>query len=502
MKKILKFSLLLLPCLLYSADFNSKYYFDEFGTYVLTPEDLIHMRHSYVVQKLNQIDSTSSAIQLQKIGESVRGRSLNMLSYGKGKTKLLLWSQMHGDEPTATAALLAIFNFFSQNEKDTFVQDLYDKLSIHAIIMLNPDGAQSFRRRNEQDIDINRDARMLQSPEAQALKGMQEKIKPHYGFNLHDMRGREMVGDSKKLLNIALMAPPFDKDNSDSPNRIRAKKLVTVIKTTLDPFISGHVARYKADYMPRAFGDAMQNWGVSTILMESGLHDDEDPRFLVKLNFVALLSAFHAIASGEIEQADENIYEQIPLEGSQLFDLLIKNARVYNGTDIPAFIADIGINIERELQDEEIIETGKISDIGDLSISDGIEVIEGTDLALCPGFIVRKANHGVAENRLATTLVTDQPHHTDIREYLFSTTKENLPKIPFIPENNGMDVNKIPVYTSDPARFLNITAAGLVKREMQADLLIFSHTQGSRLLFENLLYVIKNGKIIYPEKAE
>ena len=42
-------------------------------------------------------------------------------------------------------------------------------LTIRAIPMLNPDGAEVFRRRNAQNIDINRDTINLETPEANIL---------------------------------------------------------------------------------------------------------------------------------------------------------------------------------------------------------------------------------------------------------------------------------------------------------------------------------------------
>src|SRR5690349_19677030 len=40
--------------------------------------------------------------QIEKVGESFEGRSIQMIKIGTGKKKVLLWTQMHGDEPTAT----------------------------------------------------------------------------------------------------------------------------------------------------------------------------------------------------------------------------------------------------------------------------------------------------------------------------------------------------------------------------------------------------------------
>src|SRR5688500_17769403 len=46
----------------------------------------------------------SKVFKSEILGHSIQGRSINHLTFGKGKTKVLLWSQMHGDESTATMA--------------------------------------------------------------------------------------------------------------------------------------------------------------------------------------------------------------------------------------------------------------------------------------------------------------------------------------------------------------------------------------------------------------
>lgn len=62
------------------------------------------------------------------VGKSVEGRDLNLITIGKGKTKIFLWSQMHGDEPTATATLFDIFNFINAIENKDFCDKLLKEL--------------------------------------------------------------------------------------------------------------------------------------------------------------------------------------------------------------------------------------------------------------------------------------------------------------------------------------------------------------------------------------
>lgn len=66
--------------------------------------------HADVEAKLGDVQrSFPDLFRLETIGSSVEGRSINHLWFGRGPLHVLLWSQMHGDEPTATAALFDLF---------------------------------------------------------------------------------------------------------------------------------------------------------------------------------------------------------------------------------------------------------------------------------------------------------------------------------------------------------------------------------------------------------
>ncbi len=315
----------------------------------------------------------------QQVGESVEKRPINLVKIGSGEIKVLLWSQMHGDEPTATAALFDMFNYLCSTADQDPAKSILENLTILAIPMLNPDGAERFTRRNTIGIDVNRDARDLQSPEGQVLFSLKEDYSPDFGFNLHDMSTRETVGESDQLVALALMAPPFNAKNDDNLVRTRAKKLAVVIMDALNPYLEGHIAKYDADYMPRAFGDSMQNWGVSTVLIESAGWFGEADAFLQKTNFIAFLVALQAIATGDYTTADPERYDQLPVNGRDLYDLLIRDVSVVNGTGAPVFKADLGINFENGV--------GRIADLGDLNVFAAKDTIIGENLFLTPGLI-------------------------------------------------------------------------------------------------------------------
>ena len=61
--------------------------------------------HREVVDRLRALQLRDPGLVLEEIGQSVEKRAIYHLAVGRGPFHVLLWSQMHGDEPTATSAL-------------------------------------------------------------------------------------------------------------------------------------------------------------------------------------------------------------------------------------------------------------------------------------------------------------------------------------------------------------------------------------------------------------
>jgi len=155
----------------------------------------------------------SSALRVTDVGRSIQNRPIRAVTFGSGPTKVLLWSQMHGDESTATMALADILSFFADPARDPLRERLARALTVVMVPMLNPDGAELFQRENAAGIDINRDARRLSSPEARALKALRDSLRPEFGFNLHDQNARTLTGARGRQVAIAVLAPASDVDD-------------------------------------------------------------------------------------------------------------------------------------------------------------------------------------------------------------------------------------------------------------------------------------------------
>ena len=214
------------------------------------------------------------------IGQSVEGRDLQHLSIGRGPLRILLWSQMHGDEPSATPALFDLLEWLRRERDTPLASRIVDRLTIDIVPMLNPDGAERFQRRNAQGIDINRDALRLQTPEGRALKALRDRVEPVLGFNLHNQSWQTSVGRPPRPATISLLAVAHDEARSDSPRRMRAKKTASVIRDVLEGLVPGQIGRYSDEFEVRAFGDNIGRWGTGVVLIETGpiAGPDPDPR--------------------------------------------------------------------------------------------------------------------------------------------------------------------------------------------------------------------------------
>jgi hypothetical protein len=348
------------------------------------------MDHADVERRLKALASDRRFV-VEQVGESVEGRSINLVTLGHGPFRVMLWSQMHGDEPTATAAIFDIFEYFQRHAEDPSVRRMTNALTLYFVPMLNPDGAERFQRRNAQGIDINRDALRLQTPEGRLLKELRARFNPKLGFNLHNQNWRTSVGDPPKPASISLLSVAFDKAGSDSPGRRLTRKVCAVIRDALEPFASGQIGRYDDAFEVRAFGDNLTLWGTPVVLIETGPWPSAEPDpGLVRLNFIGILSALDAVATGSVERADPKRYTQLPMNQSREFYVLVKNATIHAGTGVEPFQADIGINATRGVQivngDRAIRLRATINDLGDLRTSGGLRVIDATGLAAAPLF--------------------------------------------------------------------------------------------------------------------
>ena len=348
------------------------------------------LNHAEVTRRLDAVVAASPGLfRMEKIGESVEGRALNMVQAGSGPFGVLLWSQMHGDEPTATAAMFDIFEYLRRHREAPAVRGMLSSLTLYFVPMLNPDGAERFQRRNAQGIDVNRDALRLATPEGRALKALRDRLQPRIGFNLHNQAWRTSVGAPPKPASISLLSVAYDESRSMNDGRRLTKKVGAVIRDALEPFASGQIGRYDDEFEVRAFGDNLTLWGTPVVLIETGPWPAADPDpALVRLNFVAIMAALDALATGSVNRAQTERYDSLPVNEAGELYVLVKNGTVITGTGVPPFTADIGIVANRRVREADgarqlqVITT--VDDLGDLRTLGALRTIDATGMTVVP----------------------------------------------------------------------------------------------------------------------
>jgi hypothetical protein len=188
-----------------------------------------------------------------------------------------------------------------------------------------------------------------------------------------------------------LLSVAFDEPRTVDAGRTLTKKTSAIIREALEPLIPGQIGRYDDEFEVRAFGDNVTKWGTPVVLIESGAAAGERPdRQLTRLNFVALLTALDALASGRVHEAAIERYESLPENEDRLFHTLIRNATIIPGTGVAPFVADVGVVGQRVVRrtdnERRLALAARIEDIGDLRVFGALELIDAEGKFLAPLF--------------------------------------------------------------------------------------------------------------------
>ncbi|WP_158963131.1 M14 family zinc carboxypeptidase [Myroides fluvii] len=230
----------------------------------------------YITNK-NVADFTSTLnhyFKVSVIGKSVENRSIYAVQFGEGKTKILMWSQMHGNESTTTKAVLDLLRYLNESTADK-IAEWRAEFSLIIVPILNPDGAHYYTRVNANQVDLNRDSVDLSQPESKVLRQLLEEEQPDYAFNLHDQRSIFGVGDTGKSAALSFLAPAFNADREMNETRKKAVQLIVAMNEVAQEMAPGHIGRFDDGFNLNCIGDYAQAMGIPTILIEAG-HLDLD----------------------------------------------------------------------------------------------------------------------------------------------------------------------------------------------------------------------------------
>jgi hypothetical protein len=347
----------------------------------LFPSDVRHKDLQKYLEQLKKL-----GIKMEEVGRSNANREIYQIEWGKGPLKVFMWSQMHGDEPTATSALIDMFGYLQQHRNVPWVKTIEESITIHAVPMLNPDGAELYQRRNLQDIDINRDALNLATPEARLLKKLRDDWSPNIGFNLHNQNELTTAGRTSNQAAISLLVVFGDAAKTTNEGYERNKRVTAGIVQALNNFIPGHVARYDDEFTATAFGDNFSAWGTPVILIETGALNGKDEMFLVKMNFVAFLASLTSLANGSEKTIDPAAYLNLAENTSgRIENIIFRNVTLADPTDAPPFrISDVAIHTQRGRA--SFISRNIVRSVGELNGLTGLTEYDGANFVVIQKF--------------------------------------------------------------------------------------------------------------------
>ncbi|WP_242093397.1 M14 family zinc carboxypeptidase [Aestuariivivens sediminicola] len=318
-----------------------------------------YVTNSHIFPLLKRLEKD---LQVETIGQSVLGAPIYALKIGDGKKRILMWSQMHGNESTTTKALFDVLNaLLSDND---LLSSIRSSCSLYIIPILNPDGAERYTRVNANDIDLNRDAQLLTQPESKVLRDVFDTFKPDFCCNLHGQRTIFSAGAFNKPATISFLAPAQDAACSVTPNRKMAMEVIAAMNRVLQQVIPGQIGVYDDAFNLNCVGDTFQSEQVPTMLFEAGhFQGDYERENTRKYMFMALLSALLYISQHDVTGDNHEGYFEIPENQKLFFDIIIRNARIKADGDL----LDIGIMYQEKLIDNEVRFIPKIEKMEGLS---------------------------------------------------------------------------------------------------------------------------------------
>ena len=315
----------------------------------------IHIEH---IKPL--LDKYSNILKIEVLGKSVLKENIYSITIGTGPKKILMWSQMHGNESTTTKAVFDVLN--SVMDENEFYKQLLKTCTIKIIPILNPDGAKAYTRVNANTIDLNRDAKIVSQPESVLLKDCFNSFKPHFCFNLHGQRTIFSAGNTNKSATVSFLSPAEDETCSITETRKEAMSLIVKMNRILQLQIPNQVGIYDDAFNINCVGDMFQTLKVPTVLFEAGHYaDDYDREEVREFIYQSLMVALNTVADGTIDEDDYKAYLKIPENEKRFYDIIIRNA-VVEGQ-----VVDVAIQYEERLVGKKLYFVPKVEKIEPLN---------------------------------------------------------------------------------------------------------------------------------------
>jgi hypothetical protein len=318
-----------------------------------------------LAEKLKRMEKSSKGkLEIEVRGNTKKGNPIWLAKIGTGPFKILITTQIHGKEPLGTEAMIDLIQQLSQSG-NPMIGQILEKCTIWIVPRLNPDGAEVFQRRNQQDwdpeefglppetpapwyfsknpkdfgFDINRDFNIfsitvgdpnwqsklpplpgssrfpgyLVTPEARTLMTIFKEFKPHVYIDLHH-QGTFVIGETNEMCVLSVAADPnvlLSKQVNEAALRALTSRgqsvfnNITLYESELGK--GGYSALGVADY----FGSAVMLFELRTIGQES-------KGYLTEIDKIGVMAILEAAATGELFYLEPTLYDSLPKRGIQI----------------------------------------------------------------------------------------------------------------------------------------------------------------------------------------
>ncbi|WP_452226950.1 M14 family zinc carboxypeptidase [Lacinutrix cladophorae] len=297
------------------------------------------------------------------VGKSVLQENIYTITIGSGPKKILMWSQMHGNESTTTKAIFDLLNLLI--DKNEVSNTILNACTIQIIPILSPDGAKAYTRINANQVDLNRDAQNLTQPESMVLKNCFDVFKPDFCYNLHGQRTIFSAGNTNNSATVSFLAPAQDENCTVTSNRKRAMEVIAVMNDNLQLQIPNQVGIYDDAFNINCVGDTFQTYNVPTILFEAGHYQGDYKREIVReYIFQSLLVSLSYIANTAVLGDSYVGYLAIPENQKCFYDIIIRSARIEDEGEL----LDVVIQYQEKLINNRVVFLPRIEKFTKLNV--------------------------------------------------------------------------------------------------------------------------------------
>ncbi|MBR7743422.1 carboxypeptidase [Phycicoccus sp. BSK3Z-2] len=284
---------------------------------------------------LRKQDARQDAMELDVIGQSVKGRDLYLASWvsDPDNPTILYLTQQHGNEQLTTEGAMQFIKHLGTGKGS----GVLDGVNVLVVPMLNPDGAMGdvdfdlsgyiakgdrhLTRYNANEVDLNRDHVVREQPETQALhENVLQAYDIDYMIDLHHQGAYSAIDEG--FVSGSILHPTTP--NVDADVLEGSKRLGSVVYDAVDSKGWGLLGKYSGGSAETISRNGLAvEYGISTLLFEMrGMADHaaengdyvlgaRSSGYLVQQTVVTLSETAAAIADGSIETADTSFWDTL-----------------------------------------------------------------------------------------------------------------------------------------------------------------------------------------------